>query len=441
MGKSSLQGWIFACISVVLMGTQAHAAIEVARPADAVPDSIGVNVHASFYTSAFNNWQGVINAIDDIGIRAVRDHPFDITRLNQLTAATGAKVCAIIQYEDGVTNGPPVQLIQSKLPDVLNDAKQLTGLGWLEGPNEYDWSADWEHWDLRLRPWMTEMYTRAKADPVLASKPVIAPSLWNAAPVSDLGAYVDRRNTHSYHASNNPTYDLDNHINRASLLAPDKPIISTETGYADNWSISETATGKYVPRLFMEYFNRGFEKTFLYELLDQNSWASRENHFGLLRNDFSYKPSAVALKNLIALLSDEGQSFAPGSLEFTITGGDANLHHTLLQKHDGTYYLAIWQDAYSYDTVNNVDLTVPEVPVTIDFASPLLAGAKLYIPNDSASALTTWGGQLSQIHLNVQDRVMLLQLNAVPEPAGAMLVLACTGLIGWRRRSRCAASR
>jgi len=42
------------------------------------------------------------------------------------------------------------------------------------------------------------------------------------------------------------------------------------------------------------------------------------------------------VKNLITLLKDPGAEFSPASLNFTITGGDANLKHSLLQKRDGS---------------------------------------------------------------------------------------------------------
>ena len=62
-----------------------------------------------------------------------------------------------------------------------------------------------------------------------------------------------------------------------SQVVGGKPLCATETGYhtavnsTENVQpgVSEAAQAKYVPRLFMEYFNAGVRQTFNYELLDE----------------------------------------------------------------------------------------------------------------------------------------------------------------------------
>ena len=86
---------------------------------------------------------------------------------------------------------------------------------------------------------------------------------------------------HSYPSAREPTFNLDTNIGQLATLrgTPAKPLMSTETGYYNNpvqfgW-IPENLAAKYVPRLYAEYFNRGIERTYLYELANQGPDTTR----------------------------------------------------------------------------------------------------------------------------------------------------------------------
>src|SRR5205823_5126621 len=130
----------------------------------------------------------------------------------------------------------------------------------------------------------------------------------------------------------------------------------------------------YFPRLLMDYYRTGYEKTFLYELVDDYvdpANANAENNLGMFNVDFTLKPAGRAVKNTIALLADPGTSFTPSTLDFTLTGGNPNVHQLLLQKHDGTFWLALWQDVSVFNKSTNTDVTNPDVPVTLTFGSSI----------------------------------------------------------------------
>ncbi len=390
-------------------------------------DSIGVNVHAGHYLGyggvSYDDWNAIINIVGDLGIRYVRDQLPDPDRLNQLTAATGAKVVAICEMQD--TSSGVLKLNQSRLGEVMDKARSLTGLAYIEGPNEYDGYPD-PNWYADLLQWQSSMYALAKGDPVLRSKPVIAPSLYGLPQYSAFQAYCDRGNIHSYPAGGIWTDYLQGAINGAHYVAgADAPIVATETGYnngyldpSNGYGVTENASAKYIPRLLMEYYHSGIEKTFLYELADDNpdprgDSAWEELHFGLVRYDLTYKPAAVRVKNLIAQLSDPGESFTPGKLDCTISGGDENLHHLLLQKRDGSYVLALWQNVKVYDNANRVEITNPTVPVTVSLSNFVSAGGQLF-DLSSMSALSSYGAGVISFGLNVPDEVMLLKLTPAP---------------------------
>lgn len=219
-------------------------------------------------------------------------------------------------------------------------------------------------------------------------------------------------------------------IARAQTLTGNKPIIATETGYNNAYlnetniyapGVTEAASSKYLPRVFLEYFNAGIVKSFSYELVDSyidTTLKDQESHFGLLRSDFSYKPAAVALKNLITLLKDPGADFQPSSLDYAIAGGNADLRHTLLQKRDGTFWLAVWQEVLSYDPSTRSDLVIPPLSLTLTTAIPLVR-ATTYLPNDSVDP-TGSADATHTVGLSVDDRVLLVALQlAKPGDANA----------------------
>ena len=157
-------------------------------------------------------------------------------------------------------------------------------------------------------------------------------------------------------------------IAEARKVGGDKPILVTECGYHNRVEekghpgVSEAAQAKYLPRLLFVYFNRGMTKAYKYELLDEKldpGFADMERHFGLVRSNGTLKPAFNALKNLLRLLADPGPAAPTGSLAFQLSGTTNNLHHTLHQKRDGTFWLALFQEAASYDAKTHSELEAP----------------------------------------------------------------------------------
>ena len=71
-------------------------------------------------------------------------------------------------------------------------------------------------------------------------------------------------------------------------------MVATETGYytgSSQYSISELAQAKYIPRVFAEYFRHSIAKTFIYEFLDEGADGEMEDSFGLVRADLTQKPA------------------------------------------------------------------------------------------------------------------------------------------------------
>src|SRR5207245_10922866 len=107
---------------------------------------------------------------------------------------------------------------------------------------------------------------------------------------------------------------------------------------------------------------------------DQWPNAQRDNNeanFGLLRNDLSEKPAFTALERLIALLRDPGPRFTPETLDYTVEGAPPSLRQLLLQKRDGSFYLALWNQVSVWDPNLGVDLHPAEEKITLRFSQPV----------------------------------------------------------------------
>ena len=375
---------------------------------------MGTNIHAAFGGNFITNPQGVADVINDIGFRYVRDIPTTPDRLNALTAATGVKVCVISQYYWFGGDAFDVKNFDATWAQI----KQVNNIAYLEMPNE---PQNLDNYNDALHAWTLKLYQTAKADPALAATPIVSSSVAYPMPnLADLAPYLDYGNVHSYPSVYTAASNLPQLMTFAATVVGNKPIIATETGYANSYldpgyfrGVSEAASAKYLPRLFLDHYNAGIVKTFNYELIDDyidDTYTNVEAHLGIVHNDLSYKPAAYAIKNLIALLKDPGPAdFTPNSLNYTLTTDSPDIHHTLLQKRDGSFWLALWQNVLSYDAENRRDLVVDPVDVTLQFGGMPLVKATTYLPNNS-TAPTGSVTATQLVNLAIDDRVTLVQL-------------------------------
>ncbi len=428
----TLLAWLAAaCAALALLLPAAVSAAAVpSRAADSFVDSIGVNTHTYYNdTVYYTRFETVKQRLAELGVRNIRENlrtgrSDQYQRLNQL-AAIGIKSTLILGDPRNGTSG-----LESLLGIVK---KNLSGsVAALEGPNEYD-NMGISNWLPELSSYQQRLYAAAKADPALSSLPVIGPSIVQWESMEDLGdisGQLDYGNIHSYPDGYAPEGNLSNHLGHAADNSGSKPVWATETGYhtALAWTgghkpTSEAAMGVYMPRLFLEYFRRGVVKTFSYELLDEQPNSSdREDNFGLLRNDLSPKPAFDALRNTISILADPGSSFSPASLDYTLSGNQENLRQVLLQKRDGSFYLALWRTSSVWDPASKTTLSPSSPQVTLSVNRSLAAAAR-YEPNASATPVASISNPNSPITIAVGPKVTIVKLTpasgAAPAPSPA----------------------
>jgi hypothetical protein len=417
---------VSALIALAVAATPAMAAPTPAAPAGSFVDSIGVNVHLGFEGTPYVERLPLVEQrLEELGIRHVRTGFYP--------AAPGIDAAIRELGAAGIGSdlimGSPLET-PGGLPRMLADVKAslLGSVDSLEGPNEYSTSGDGE-WKAHLVAYQEQLYDEAKADPALASLPVLGPSIVHGdqAALGDVSAFLDRGNIHSYPEGEGPQYKLEYFLRQAALNSGAKPIVATETGYTNalGWTpsgpgeqrpISEAAAAVYFPRLYLEYWSHGIGRTYAYQLLDEHEDASlenREDHFGLLRHDLSPKPAAVAIGNLIALLADPGPAFTPGSLEYTLAGGTPPVKSVLLEKHDGAFYLALWRQQSVWNSTTKQPIAAAPEPLKVSFPGGEV-GYAVYEPSVS-SAPQASGGPTATVNVEVGAGVTVLKLTPTPK--------------------------
>jgi hypothetical protein len=175
--------------------------------------------------------------------------------------------------------------------------------------------------------------------------------------------------------------------------------------------VSEAAAAKYIPRLLLEYSDRGVVRTYLYEFADEKpdpEMRDMEQHFGLIHVDGTPKPAFVTLRNLIAVLRDPGPAFEPMHFAFTLEGDTKDIRHMLLARRDGAFDLVVWLEVPSFDMKTRQDLSVAPREVTVVPGSPL-AQAQVYHPGQAARPMSQLDAPRT-IHVRVSDDPLVIRV-------------------------------
>ncbi|MFB2917419.1 hypothetical protein [Aerosakkonema funiforme] len=407
-----------ALTGTVLFLPKAETQPEQARSADSFVDSIGVVVHLNYADTAYARYDDIIKPrLQELGIRHIRDGVAlgdTATQQKFLDLATiGIKSILVMDPRYGQT-----------VEDAVNIAKIMANsIEGVEGANEWDLHTDLQYKGQNfpdgVRTYQAELYAAIKADSAIGNLDVLGPSIAFAENAVKLGSVAcDIGTMHSYPGWGQPSWELDNRwIPATRIMCGDKPIVATESGYHNaineqsGFGVSEQASAKYLPRLFLEYFNRGIKRAYSYELIDQKPNPEANNsqlHYGLLRYDGSPKPAFIAVKNLISLLQDSGDSFEIGSLDYSLSGDTTDVHHTLLQKRDGKFYLILWQEVASFNKPTNADVDVPSRKVTLTL-NTAIKNATTYQPIESVNPLKK-SDNPKQLKLKIPDAPIVVEL-------------------------------
>lgn len=192
-----------------------------------------------------------------------------------------------------------------------------------------------------------------------------------------------------------------------------RPIYWTETGYhnaVNGGGVSEAISAFYIPQIFLGGYMRGYEKTFLYNIIDNADdpgKTDREKNFGLLRFDGTEKPAFRSLENLIDLMQDSGPAFTAGSLNYDLTGSTNNVKTDLFQKRNGTFMMPIYVEGVAHNRSTQT-LTPLTRAVTLTFNQPVSV-VRVYEPTDSTTPVQTFTNPTS-INLTASSKTKIIEI-------------------------------
>lgn len=362
--------------------------------------SLGVNTHLDF-GGTYANVTQVEQNLEYLGLVNVRDsasNSSDAQLWQQAAQATGVKFDAYIGETSPAGMSAELQL----LPQLAQEGI----LNFIEGGNEED-----DSYPVSLG---NNQYTTAQfqqqvwAEGQQLGLPVINMSFgagWTSAndwqgdygTVGDLSAYATYANAHTYPAggANQPDETISRLNGLAQMAASSRPVITTEIGW-DNANITQPAAAKYVLDATFDGIKDGDAKLYFYALYDDGS-----GQFGLMNADGTPKPAGQALHNLTTLMADQnGAGFTTGSLAYSLSGTQSGDNQLLMQKSDGSYWLALWDET--------------DAAHTVTVSLPANANVTEYDPLTGASAVQIWS-DASSVQVTVPDHPVLLEI-AQPAP-------------------------
>jgi len=162
---------------------------------------------------------------------------------------------------------------------------------------------------------------------------------------------------------------------------------------------SEAVQAVYAVRTYLQHFTDGIGRTYMYELMEESpdpGLTNSEDHFGLLRSDFSEKPAFVAIKNLLSIVG-HGAPVTATPLPLSLNGDSTgDLQQLVLQRANGSYVVALWRTAsiWNHDTLTNVNVTPEQISVGLPTATSVTAA-------DPITGTGATGVALSQGHSTV----------------------------------------
>ena len=412
---------LLATVQVTNAQTQVYSAYELL-------DSIGVNIHLHYTDTPYNDFAELIKPkLLELGIKHVRDGVYTYDGINADTfyykrlrelVDEGIKLDLITGMETQWGEATDYSL----LPQIYDWTNG--GVVSFEGINEPDLQGV-EDWVEVTRAAQQTLYETVKNEPKLADVAVLGPSpAFEGAKLGDLNAYMDYGNIHPYPGGKMPTGDENNQstrreLERVSSVSADKPVMITETGYhtalkteSDHLPTSESAAAKYIPRLFLDAFERGVPRTYLYEFLSTQGDrdTNPEGAFGLLRRDGSETPAYTSLQTMLKVLAQAEPLENLTELDYTLGGPTEDLQTLLLQVDETRYVLALWLERSSWDRQARQDISVAPEPLTLSFGKRLSVSSYLLDGGLQNEDAVTELAVEEPLTLAVSDAVTLLEL-------------------------------
>jgi len=423
----------FAVLCLLAFVPAASADPVAPRSAAGFRDSVGVNTHVSYFDTAYGDWARTVQRLDALGIDHLRDGAYgnQAPQWHDWNAAYDQAVALAAAHGkrfDFAMGGPgfgggSLEDLAQAVAGPLRPAAET-----LEAPNEFD-NSGLADWPTQLRTYIQALHDRAKGDPALSPLPIIGPSFAQGGSTTRMGSLadaVDLGNLHPYTGGQAPTQaHVSQELASAAIVSGDHATMATESGFHNAMRASsgqapvpEDVAAIYTLRTLLEHFEAGIQRTYLYELIDEKPNPAAddpEQHFGLLRNDFSLKPAAVALQNLLTVIGRPGPSDQSRSVDLTLAGDTSGVRQLLLQDGPAHYRLLLWQSGSLWDVNQRLRAHLPSRSLAVTLPATAVT-AYQPVQSSDGHALSVNGGR---VQVSLGEDPLVLDFSAPASPVAA----------------------
>ncbi|WP_234681947.1 hypothetical protein [Bradyrhizobium monzae] len=401
-----------------------------ATTASSFLNSLGINTNAGSYIDAYTNSSLIISSLDYLGISHVRDSysatghanavidalanagvSFDF-RVSYVLPGSGSSglasyVAALAEFK---TEHPGALLSIEGINEANLNSFSYNGMTSLEGAAAFQ----------------EALYAAVKANGALSNVTVVNFSIGNQtdamnASVGDMSAYSDAANAHVYvHTGALADGQIEQDLALAKDISTNDPVIVTETGYTTLAStvgigVNDDAQAKLVLSNLLMAYEDGSSATYIYELFDSPSSASRgakEAHFGLFNSDGTPKEAAVAVHNLTTILShgDDGSAHTGADLNYTLSNAPSNTHTMLMNKSGAVSDLVVWADTIGWDSATQTEITTPATTVTVNLGQ-VESAVYVYDPLTGTAPIAVYYNT-STIQISLSDHPLVIEVGA-----------------------------
>jgi hypothetical protein len=388
--------------------------------------SLGINTHLGYGgTPYYGQSQSVISALQYLGINTIRDQPPGYTNDATTIASNDAVAAAGVQFDALLVGNGPVDITDTLAGVAAFEQTYPGSIAAIEGPNEINgWPITYEGITNTYAAGAKvtqDLWTAVQSNPALETVPVYALTLSygitgvaaGEEQLGNLAPYVTYGNAHIYASSTNVWQEqMPYWLPVLEQDTPGRPTVITETGYTTTPSeVDELSAAKYNLNLLFENALNGIVRTYLYELVDENtntSGTTVSDYYGEFHSDWTPKVGATAIHNLTTILKSAGSGTAANVFNSSVSGLPATGHSFLLGS-STAWDLAVWIDATVYNPANEVDIAAPSYPVTVNLGATY-SNVAVYDPMIGPAPIATYSN-VSTLSISVVDHPLIVQVN------------------------------
>lgn len=409
------------------------------RAADFV-GSVGVNSKGFNPANGYANASLIINSLNYIGVSKVREA---LVETGQGRPMLDAMAAAGIKFNFRVSYALPTagDAGLAKYIEALKDfqAQNPGAIISVEGINEAN--ADWSAYtgnDLLGDAVVLQrkLYTAIRAESELNDIDVLNLSIAysdargdNAyATIGNLGAYSDASNAHIYLPTGGAGDSrMETSLAKARNASQGDRLVITEIGHPSlktepGLGVDQKAQAKMMLTELLLAFENGASETFIYELFDDPNGASRstkEVHFGVFEKDGTPKMAAVALHNLMTILTfgDDGSSDGILPFNYSVDSASTTTHSMRMEKSGGVYDIVVWNDRPVFKDGTDSEIVNAPISTTVNFGG-MESIVRVYDPMGGIKPIAIYKN-VSSITLALKDSPYIIEVGAsaaVSEP-------------------------